>query len=60
MSTIERDRDVIELYKKTKNMAEVGRHFRITRERVRQILNANSVKIVKNGRKLHNSLSTGA
>ena len=45
-----RDDDIITLYKKTRNASFVGRYFRMTRERVRQILEENGVPTPRKGK----------
>lgn len=54
----EREKGMIRLYKKCKNMAEVAREFRVSREWVRQFLNSRGIDIKKKGSQGDRKLST--
>ena len=52
-----RDKSLIGLYKKTRNMAEIGRQFKVSRQRVQQILIREGITIDKSGNQGSRALS---
>lgn len=49
MNTLERDAQIVQMSKKQKTLKEIGEHFCLSRERIRQILISNNIDPRKSG-----------